>query len=228
MTFTPWCVVRSTSQLEFRLAVLRAMVDRDQAGQAEDVAHVVDVPVEVRDAGLERLQVFLAEIRHLDAAVVLDRAHRRDDHRRVRLEARLAALDVHELLGAEVGAEAAFGDDVVGELERRLGRHDRVAAVRDVRERAAVDEGRVVLERLHQVRRERVLQERRHRAMRLDVARVDRLVVAGVADHDLAEALLEVLEARRQAEDRHDFRGDDDVEAILARVSRCPGRRGRP
>ena len=45
--------------------------------------------------------------------------------------------------------------------------------------------------------------------MRLDVARVDRLVVAGVADHDLAEALLEVLEARREAEDRHDFRGDD-------------------
>ena len=56
----------------------------------------------------------------VDAAVVLDRAHGRDDHRRVRLEARLAALDVHELLGAEVGAEAAFRDDVVGELQRRL------------------------------------------------------------------------------------------------------------
>ena len=68
----------------------------------------------------ERLQVFLAEVRDLDAAVVLDRAHRRDDHRRVRLQARLAALDVDELLGAEVGAEAAFGHDVVGELERRL------------------------------------------------------------------------------------------------------------
>ena len=99
--------------IQLGIAVLGAMIDRDQAGQAEDVPHVVDVAVEVRDAGLQRLQVLLAEIRHLHAAVVLDGAHRRDDHRRVRLEARLAALDVDELLGAEVGAEAAFGDDVV-------------------------------------------------------------------------------------------------------------------
>ena len=91
--------------------------------------------------------------------------------------------------------------------------------MRDVRERAAVDEGRVVLERLHHVRGQRVLEERRHRAVRLDVAREDRLVVARVADDDLAEPLLEVLQARREAEDRHDLGGDDDVEAILARIA---------
>ena len=42
--------------------------------------------------------------------------------------------------------------------------------------------------------RERVLQQRRHRAVRLDVAREDRLLVARVADDDLAEPLLQVLE----------------------------------
>ena len=35
----------------------------------------------------------------------------------------------------------------------------------------------------------------------------------------MPEALLQVLEARRQAEDRHHFGGDDDVEAVLARVA---------
>ena len=68
------------------------------------------------------------------------------------LEAGLAALDVEELLGAEIGAEAGLRHHVVGELQRGLGRDHRVAAVRDVGERAAVDERRVVLQRLHQVR----------------------------------------------------------------------------
>ena len=45
----------------------------------------------------------------------------------------------------------------------------------------------------------------------------DRLLVARVADDDVAEALLEILEVRRQAEDRHDLGGDRDVEAVLAR-----------
>ena len=40
-----------------------------------------------------------------------------------------------------------------------------------------------------------------------------------VGDDDVAEPLLEVLEGRGQAEDRHDLGGDDDVEAILARIS---------
>jgi len=48
-------------------------------------------------------------------------------------------------LGPEVGAETGLGNDVVGELQRRLGRDDRIAAVRDVAERPAMDERRVVL-----------------------------------------------------------------------------------
>ena len=88
-------------------------------------------------AGVLVLEVVLG-----DAAVHLERAHGGDDDRRGRLEAGLAALDVEELLGAQVGAEAGLGDDVVGELQRRLGGEHRVAAVRDVGERPAVDEDR--------------------------------------------------------------------------------------
>ena len=87
----------------------------------------------------------------------------------------------------------------------------------DVGERTAVDEGGVVLQRLHHVGRDRVLQQHGHRPFGLEVAGVDRLLVAGVADDDVAEALGQVLEVARQAEDRHHFRGDGDVEAVLAR-----------
>ncbi len=132
-------------------------------------------------------------------------------------EAGLAALDVEELLAAEIGAEAGFGHDIVGELERGRGGEHRVAAVRDVGERPAVDEGRRAFERLHQVRRQRLLEQHRHRAVRLEVARAHRLAVARIGDDDVAEPLLEVVEIAGEAEDRHHLGGDRDVEAGLAR-----------
>jgi hypothetical protein len=88
-----------------------------------------------------------------------------DHHRCRRLQARFAALDVDELLGAEIGTEAGFRHHVVGKLQAELGGDHRIAAMGDVGERAAMDEGRVVLERLHQVRRDRILEQYRHGAV---------------------------------------------------------------
>ena len=48
---------------------------------------------------------------------------------------------------------------------------------------------------------------------------VHRLPVARVADDDVAETLLEVMQVGCEAEDRHDLGGDHDVEARLARVA---------
>ena len=87
------------------------MVDRDDARQAEVVADVVHVPLEIRDALLQRVQVLLREVLGLGAAVVLQRADRRDQHDEVGPQSRLAALDVDELLGAQVRAESGLGDD---------------------------------------------------------------------------------------------------------------------
>ena len=54
-------------------------------------------------------------------------------------------------------------------------------------------------------------------ALRLEVAGAHRFAVAGIADDDVGEALLEVLEIAGEAEDRHHLGGDGDVEAVLAR-----------
>ena len=50
---------------------------------------------------------------------------------------REAALDVKELLRAEIGAEARLGDAVIRELQSELGRSHAVAAVGDIRGRRA-------------------------------------------------------------------------------------------
>ena len=88
----------------------------------------------------------------------------------------------------------------------------------DVGEGAAVDDGRVVLERLHEVRLQRLAQQHGHGAGGVQLARLDGTLAAGVADHDVPEALLEIVQAGREAEDSHHLGGDNDVETVLPRI----------
>ena len=145
------------------------MVDRDDDGHAE-LPHIGDVPAEIGAALLQRLDILRAEIFLLHPAIHLQRPDGRDDHRRSRLQPGLAALDVEEFLCPEIGAEARFRHHIVAELQRRLRRHHRIAAMGDIGEGAAMDEGRIVLQRLHEVRLHRILQQHRHRAVGLEVA----------------------------------------------------------
>ena len=89
------------------------------------------------------------------AAVHLHRPDRGHEHHAVGREARLAALDVHELLGAQVGPEACFRHHVVCELQRGgeavgeprlqpLAHHDPVHHHVDVMAEFLVQRGRVV------------------------------------------------------------------------------------
>ena len=171
---------------------------------------------QVGKARLERLEVLLVELVFRHAAVVLKRANRGNHDHGVGLEARQATLDVEKLLRAQIGTEACLGDGVVAERQSHPRRHDGVAAMRDVGEGAAVDERGRALERLHEVRLERVLEQRGHGAFGVQIVSGDGLVVEGVAHHDAAETLLQVGNAGRQAENSHDLGRHGDVEAVLA------------
>ena len=130
------------------------------------------------------------------------------------------ADDVEELLHPHVGAEAGLGHHVVGDLHPDLVGDERVVAVGDVRERAAVHQARLALERLDQVRLDRVLEQHGHRAGRAEVLGGDRLAAVERARHgDAAEPRAQVLEVLGDREDRHHLRGRGDVEAGLARVA---------
>ena len=86
----------------------RDTVDLDVLDLLDEVrgtgAHVVGVLGE--QVGRQRLAGDDLEL----AAVRLQRSHRGDEHSGVGHEARVAALDVEEPLGAHVGAEAGLGD----------------------------------------------------------------------------------------------------------------------
>ncbi len=131
-----------------------------------------------------------------------------------------AADDVEELLHAHVRAEARLGHDVVAELHADEVGDERVVAVGDVGERAAVHQARLALERLDQVGLERVLEQHGHGARGAEVLGGDRrAAVEGLRDGDRAEAAAQVLQVARDGHDGHDLGGRGDVEAALARVA---------
>ena len=90
--------------------------------------------------------------------------------------------------------------------------------MRDVRERPAVHERGLALERLHEVRLDRLLQEHGQRARRLDLLGGHGLAVVGLADRDRPEPLAEIPEIARDRDEGHDLARGGDVEAGLARV----------
>ena len=147
------------------------------------------------------------------------RSHGRDEHDRARGDRPDPADDVEELLHAHVRAETGLGDDVVAELQADEVGDERRVPVGDVRERPAVDERRLALERLDEVRLDRVLEENGHCPGRLQLLGRDRLALPGVGDRDRTEPLAQVEEVAGDGGDRHHLGGGGDVEAGLADVA---------
>ena len=139
------------------------------------------------------------------AAVVLERSHRSDEHRRVRTQSAGAALDVHELLKAEVCSETGLGYDVIGVAEREAVCHDGAASVGDVAEWPRMDERGLTFRRLHEVRQERLPQQGHERTDRAHLRRRYGLSVLADGDGDTGKPLSEVCRVGGEREDSHDL-----------------------
>ena len=133
---------------------------------------VLDVLDHVGQALLQQVEVLVGVFggqrftsHHLRAAAVhLEGADGGHQHHHIRDQPGVAALDVHEFFHADVRAEAGFGDDVIGHLERDLVSDDGGLSVRDIGKRSRVNDGGSPLEGLHQVRLDGVLHQDGQRA----------------------------------------------------------------
>ncbi len=210
----------------FRVRVARVVVDGHHDRNVED-AHVLDLGGQVLRTLSHRVHVLFGEGRvqrlagddSTDTTVHLESADRRHHDRGVGPEPALAALDVEELLRAHVRTEAGLGAGDLARGEREPVGQDRVVSVSNVRERAAVDEGRPAFERLQQVRFDGVDEQHSHRAGALQVFGRDPPPVERGGDDHPAEAPPQILQVGCEREDRHDFRSDRDLPLGLARVA---------
>ena len=80
-----------------------------------------------------------------------------------------------------------------------------------------MNKGRVVFERLHQIGCYGILQQHRHRPGGFEIGGAHRFAPACLADDNVREAATQILQIGRKTENRHYFRSDNDVEAVLAR-----------
>ena len=187
-------------------------VDRNDRSAAVDL-HVLKLLAQVVAALVDLVGVclekgrgqWLARDDAMVAGVGLEAADGRHEHRRVRSETRVAALDVEESLGAHVGAEAGLGQQEVARVDPDSVGHDRAVAGGNVAEGAGVHESGGVLERLHQVWFDRLPQDDGHRSGCADVFGGDGLTGLCVAEHDAAHAGSQVEQIGRERQRGHDF-----------------------
>ena len=106
--------------LDFGFGVGDETVDRDDGWNAE-FGDVFDVAFEVIATLGDGGDVLVLQLVLGDAAVHFEGADGGDDHGCGWLETGLAAFDVEEFFSAQVSAKACFGDDVIAQLEGRLG-----------------------------------------------------------------------------------------------------------
>ena len=181
----------STDGGHFRVRIGREPVHGNH-GRHPELAHIRNMPAQVFHAALDSADILRTERIQRHPAMHLQGPDRGDDDRGGRFETRHPALDVEELLRPQVGTEPGFGDHIVRQPEARRCCRQRVAAMGDIRERPAMDERGIVLQRLHKVGHERITQQDSHRPVGLQVACAHQRTVTVVADDNRAEPPLEI------------------------------------
>ena len=151
----------------------------------------------------------------LTSAMHLEGSDRGHQHHGVRHQARVSALDVHELLHPDVSPEPGLRHHEPGlahQLEGDPVRQDRGVAVSDVGEGPGMDEDRSPLQRLHESGPDGVLHEDRQGPRHPEVLRRDGVPCPAGGHHHLAQPLPHVGQGGGEGEDRHDLTRHGDVE----------------
>ncbi len=125
------------------------------------------------------------------------------------------AFDIKELLGTKIGPETSFCHYIIGQTKRGLRGDDRIASMRDIGERAAMDEHRIVFERLYEIWQDRILHDHGHRAFDPQIAHIDRFAIIRIRNKHLRKPLFEIHQVFGKAEGRHDLAGHSNIETIF-------------
>ena len=145
-------------QCQLRRRVAGEAVQGHHRRQAIDLRDVLDVPQQIGDASAQGCRVLRGQLSFIGAAVELQSPDRGHDHHCIRPQSRPTALDIQKLFGPQISAEARLRHHIVPQPQSGLGGGHAVAAVGDVGEGTAVDDGGSPLQRLGQIGADGVLQ----------------------------------------------------------------------
>ena len=179
--------------IDFLFCVGCVFVEAYHHGLTESLK-VADMSVKVCKTSAYTLCVRLLDVFQSCSSVHLEAIECGYEDGEVRFETALAALDIEEFLGSEVGSESGFSDDIFTEGHSCLGRDDRVASVGDVCERAAMDERRGSLCSLDKVGLECGLEQNENGSCNTHILYLERCAVASIAEKDVVDASSHVIQ----------------------------------
>mmetsp|Transcript_12968 Transcript_12968/g.24030 ORF Transcript_12968/g.24030 Transcript_12968/m.24030 type:complete len:252 (-) Transcript_12968:332-1087(-) len=152
----------------------------------------------------------------------LERTYSRHDHGAARLESSFTAFDVAELFKSKVCTKATLSNNKICHLEGCSSTYQRAAPVCNVCEGSTVNNSRIVLQGLNDVRLKCVTEKGCHCTCGTNLVRGNCfLSAAGVAHNDFSKSVPQVVKVGSQAENSHNFACHADVKAILTRDSIC-------
>ena len=115
-----------------------------------------------------------------------------DEDNGSRFESRHAALDIDEFFSTEVCSEASFCHDIVCIFEGQFSSQHTVTAMSDIGKWSAVDDGRSMLQGLHQIWMDGIFEDSCHGPSSHEVFGCDRLSLVVVPNNDAIKTFFEI------------------------------------
>ena len=193
-----------TQDLNLLVGIGSKLVEGNHHGLSEAL-QVLHVLVEVPIAILHALDVWLLDVFLSHATVHLQGLQGNNQDSEVWLQTSLAALDVIELLCAQVGTESSLRDSIVAIFKSCRRSHHRITSVGDVGEWTAMYESRSSLCRLHEVWLEGIQEQSHDAAAHSHILHGEWFVILCDAEQDVVDATAKVFETRGEAHDSHNL-----------------------
>jgi len=187
----------------------------------------VDVVDHVGNALFEQLQVFLdvglgqGNTRHYfgPAAVHLESANGRREHGHMRLQTTVAALDIPELLKADIRRKPTLGDMIIEHLEADPVGNDGRLADGDVGKGSGVNHAGLILGGTHEGRIDGIAHPGGHGISHFQIAGCHGIAAPVKSYGDVVQAFLQVRQVSHDRQNRHQFGADGNPEFGLHHVS---------
>ena len=179
-------------------------IEGDDNGLSEAL-HVTDVTVQVLQTFRQSFGIWLLDVFKCHSAMHFQTLCSGYNDNQSRLESRLAALDIEELLCTQISAEACLCHHIVTERHRHLCGDHAGASMGDISERSSMYIGRCMFCSLYQIGIEGIAHQHGNGSSHTKILYFEELSIGSDAQHDIFDTTLQIFLAGGQTEDGHQF-----------------------
>ena len=167
--------------------------------------HIFNVYLQVDNALLQSIQIFCGQFCLWNTAVILQCPNSCNQYNTIRLQTAVPALDIKELFCTQIRTKSGFCYAVITQLQGKLCCTQRVTAVCNICEWAAMNESRRMCQCLHEIWFQGILQQSSHCTFCTQILCINWVTIQIISNQNLSQPPLHICQIRSQTENCHDF-----------------------